>query len=101
MRGIEKDLFINLATHVIINSSGILSSESAVCVEFAEKQFEFFTNIEQYIINLKCKKKELHSKIEEILEYIESTHYNVAQGYEIYKMLRECRIKRKEKMKKA
>lgn len=35
-------------------------------------------------------------EIEDILDYIETTNYNVAQGYKIYRMLRERRQYRKE-----
>ncbi len=65
----------------------------------AERQLEFFTNIKQYIINLKCEKEQIDKEIEDILEYMESTHCNAVRGYKVYKMLRDRRMIRKKKIK--
>ena len=83
---------------IMVKKSVIFDDQEQDWIKIAEQQLEFFTNIKQYIINLKCDKEQLESDIEEILDCIENTHYNVAQGYKIYKMLRERRIQRKEKV---
>ena len=56
----------------------------------------FFADIKQYMTNLEIVKRNLDNEIEDILDYIESTNYNVAQGYKIYRMLRERRKQRKD-----
>lgn len=65
-------------------------------LQMAREQMIFFADIKQYMINLEIVKRNLDNEIEDILDYIESTNYNVAQGYKIYRMLRERRKHRKE-----
>lgn len=64
-------------------------------IKVAREQMVFFADIKQYMINLELVKKNLDAEIEDILDYIETTNYNVAQGYRIYRMLRERRVQRK------
>ena len=67
-------------------------------LQVAREQMIFFADIKQYMVNLELVKQNLDNEIEDILDYIESTNYNVAQGYKIYRMLRERRKQRKEVM---
>lgn len=67
-------------------------------IQVAREQMIFFTDIKQYMVNLELIRQNLDNEIEDILDYIESTNYNVAQGYKIYRMLRERRKQRKEVM---
>jgi len=65
-------------------------------IQLAREQMTFFADIKQYMVNLELVKRNLDNEIEDILDYIESTNYNVAQGYKIYRMLRERRKQRKD-----
>lgn len=65
-------------------------------LQMAREQMIFFADIKQYMTNLEIVKRNLDNEIEDILDYIESTNYNVAQGYKIYRMLRERRKQRKD-----
>ncbi len=67
--------------------------------QFAKQQVEFYANAEQYIYNLQTDINELENEIEEILSEMESTNYNAAQGYKVFKHLKELRNARKEKQK--
>lgn len=75
-----------------------LDGEQYDWLDIMQTQLKIFSNIKQHIVNLKCRKKELEVEIEEILTYIESTHYNAPQGYQVYKLLKERRQKRREIM---
>lgn len=54
---------------------------------------------EQYITNIQLDIDEIDDEIEEILLQTEDANYNVAQGYKVFKRLKELRIERKEKEK--
>lgn len=60
-------------------------------------QLGFFASVEQYIINLKIDISELDAKIEELMVQCEDTSCNIAQGYKMFKELRELRLQRKKK----
>lgn len=66
---------------------------------FAKLQQNFYGNAEQYMVNLQIEVGELENKIEDLLEQIESANYNVAQGYKVFKQLKELRVFKKEKVK--
>lgn len=63
------------------------------------QHMEFYSNIEQYISNLKIEQEKLEREIEELLVFMEENNCNAAQGFKLYKFLRERRIRRKEIMK--
>lgn len=110
----------NLPTHVVIRDFAGLAQTSAVCLEqiktIDKSRLENYCGnignkmmqeIEQAICislgtkrdtnyELEIVKRNLDNEIEDILDYIESTNYNVAQGYKIYRMLRERRKQRKD-----
>lgn len=68
-------------------------------VSFARQQAEFYRNVGQYIINLQIDIKELDAEIENILLEIEDANCNVAQGYKVFKRLKELRLEKKVKIK--
>ena len=68
-------------------------------VSFARQQAEFYRNAGQYIINLQIDIKELDTEIENILLEIEDANCNVAQGYKVFKRLKELRLEKKAKIK--
>lgn len=64
---------------------------------FARQQAEFYRNAEQYIGNLRMAIREIDQEIEEILLETEDANCNVAQGYKVFKRLKELRLERKAK----
>ncbi len=66
---------------------------------FAKQQAEFYKNAGQYITNLQLDIRELEDEIEAILLKTEDAHCNAAQGYKVFKRLRELRIEKKAKTK--
>lgn len=68
-------------------------------LQFARQQAEFYRNAGAYIRNLQIDIREIDDEIEEILEGTEEANCNVAQGYKIFKRLKELRLERKAKAK--
>ena len=66
---------------------------------FAREQLDFYKNIPQYMVNLKLEIEAIDSEIEETLLQTEDANYNVAQGYKVFKELKDLRNERKEKQK--
>lgn len=66
-------------------------------LSFARQQAEFYRNAGQYITNLQMDMKEIDAKIEDILLETEDANCNVAQGYKIFKRLKELRLEKKAK----
>lgn len=64
-------------------------------LEMARQQMSFFGNIGQYIINLKLDIAEIDNAIDEIMNTIENDIRNAAEGYKVYRSLREHRIRRR------
>lgn len=64
---------------------------------FARQQAEFYRNAAAYIRNLQMDLDELDHRIEEVLEMSENLNCNVAQGYKVFKCLKELRLKKREK----
>ena len=68
-------------------------------LSFARQQVEFYRNAGDYINNLQLDIKEIDEEIENILEGTEDANCNVAQGYKVFKRLKELRLERKAKAK--
>ena len=66
-------------------------------LSFARQQAEFYRNAGQYITNLQMDMKEIDAEIEDILLETEDANCNVAQGYKIFKRLKELRLEKKAK----
>ncbi len=64
---------------------------------FARQQAEFYRNAGQYIINLRIDMKEIDDEIEAVLVETEEANCNVAQGYKVFKRLKELRLEKKAK----
>lgn len=64
---------------------------------FARQQAEFYRNAGQYISNLRIMIQEIDLEIEDILQETEVANCNVAQGYKVFKRLKELRLERKAK----
>lgn len=68
-------------------------------LQIASGHMDFYSNIRQYISNLKLEQEKLEREIEELLEFMEENNCNAAQGFKLYKFLRERRVRRKEIIK--
>lgn len=66
-------------------------------LSFAKQQAEFYRNAGQYITNLKIDIREIDDEIENILLETEDANCNVAQGYKVFKRLKELRLEKKAK----
>jgi hypothetical protein len=64
---------------------------------FARQQMEFYRNAGQYMDNLQIEINTIDEEIEDVMEKIEDANYNVAQGYKVFKELKDLRNERKEK----
>lgn len=64
---------------------------------FARQQAEFYRNAGQYVSNLQMDINELDEAIEDILCQTEEANCNVAQGYKVFKRLKDLRLERKAK----
>jgi len=67
--------------------------------QFAKQQADFYANAEQYIYNLQTDIDEIDAEIEQVFNEIENANYNVAQGYKVFKHLKELRNAKKAKQK--
>ena len=68
-------------------------------LSFAKQQLEFYRNAGQYIRNLQLEINEIDEEIEDILLETEDANCNVAQGYTVFKRLKELRLAKKAKSK--
>lgn len=66
-------------------------------LEFARQQADFYRNARQHMTNLKLDIAEIDDEIESILMETEDENCNVAQGYKVFKRLKELRLERKSK----
>lgn len=65
------------------------------------QQLRFWQDIEVKTSLIKTEIARLDDEINSILNYIEDTTYNAAQGYKVYKVLRDKQIERKALMKEV
>ena len=64
---------------------------------FARQQADFYRNAGQHMTNLRVDIAEIDDEIESILIETEDANCNVAQGYKVFKRLKELRLERKSK----
>lgn len=65
------------------------------------QQLRFWQDIEVKVSLIKNEIGRLDEEINSILNYIEETTYNAAQGYKVYKVLRDKQVERKALMKEV
>lgn len=68
-------------------------------MSFAKQQAEFYRHAGQYINNLQIDIHEIEEEIEDVLLKTEDANCNVAQGYKVFKKLKELRLEKKAKEK--
>ena len=65
-------------------------------LELARSQAIFFANIEQHVCNLQLDVQSIDREISTILESIEKGSYNCVQGYQVFRQLKDLRVRRKD-----
>lgn len=65
------------------------------------QKLRFWQDIGAKVSLIKADINRLNEEINSILNYIEETNYNAAQGYKVYKVLRDKQIERKQLIKEA
>lgn len=65
------------------------------------QQLRFWQDIEVKVSLLKSEISRLDDEINSVLNYIEETNYNAAQGYKVYKVLRDKQVERKALVKEV
>lgn len=109
MEQVDKALILSLG---IKNTevTGIAPVEECIAEEPYEKlsifqymgeQLRFWQDLEIKQNLIKIEIKRLDEEINSILNYIENTNYNAAQGYKVYKVLREKQTERKKLIKEV
>ncbi len=68
-------------------------------LEMIQSQQLFFSNVQQYVINIELELDAINEAIEDTLNRIENANYNVTQGYRVFKELKDLRNEKKEKEK--
>lgn len=79
----------------------VIQEEPISAYRFLQEQVIFWNNITIKLAAMKNDVSQLEEEIESILNFIEDTTYNAAQGYRVYKLLRDKRAERKKMLKKV
>lgn len=106
MEEVDKALIIslgikseNLDNVVSMVESEVVVEEPQVTIsafQFMGEQLRFWQDINIRIKMMHTGMEKLDEEINSILNYIEGTAYNAAQGYKVYKVLREKQTERKQ-----
>ena len=75
--------------------------ESLSIFQYMGQQLRFWQDIEAKVSLIKADISRLNEEINSILNYIEETNYNAAQGYKVYKVLRDKQLERKALIKEV
>lgn len=81
----------------LIRRETIFDGKENDWMEFALQQAEFYRNVGQYIVNIRIDIEEIQQEILDLMDEIDSSNCNVAQGYKLFKRLKDLRILRKKK----
>lgn len=63
---------------------------------YIENLISFSSQLKQYRVNLNYMLSEVDKEICDIMHYIEFYNLDAAKGYKVYKMLKDCRLKRRK-----
>lgn len=64
--------------------------------EYVEELISFSSQLRQYRLNLNYMLSEVDKEICDIMHYIEFYNLDAAKGYKTYKMLKDCRLRRRK-----
>ena len=110
MEQVDKALLISLGIKETDLSNMVEAEEKEVDEEPQEtlsifqsmgKQLRFWQDIEVKVSLIKKEISRLDDEINSILNYIEETNYNAAQGYKVYRVLRDKQVERKALVKEV
>lgn len=94
-----KDVDFDSLDDVVIEES--IMSNVTEAYSFMQNQMMFYNSLKVRISTMRSDIEKLEAEVESILNFIEDTSFNVAQGYKMYKVLREKRTQRKEILKEV
>ncbi len=98
--GIKKTDLPEVVENVETNVTEV-EQETPDIFQHMGQQLRFWQDIEVRISLIKAEIARLDDEINSVLNYIEDTHYNVAQGYKVYKVLRNKQMERKALVKEV
>lgn len=76
--------------------------QSAISIfQYMGEQLRFWQDIEAKVSLIKAEIARLDEEINSIMNYIEETSFNAAQGYKVYKVLRDKQVERKSLVKEV
>lgn len=110
MEEVDKALVISLGIKNVDASNVIAIPDNEVIEEPQEtvsifqhmgEQLRFWQDVEVKVSLIKTEISRLDDEINSILNYIEDTTYNAAQGYKVYKVLRDKQTERKTLLKEV
>lgn len=81
-----------------VKKTTIFDGENFDFAAFARRQEAFYRDLEQYSINLNIELDEIDEELDATMNEIENANYNVAQGYKVFKHLKDLREQRRYKM---
>lgn len=84
-----------------VETPEIVQEEPVSAYRFLQEQVIFWNNINIKLTAMKSDVSQLEEEIESVLNFIEDTTYNAAQGYRVYKLLRDKRAERKKILKEV
>ena len=64
--------------------------------DYIEDLIGFSSQLKQYRVNLNYMLSEVDKEICDIMHYIEFNNLDAAKGYKVYKMLKDCRLRRRK-----
>lgn len=73
----------------------VFDGKSNNWIAFARQQVQFYENVKQYMINLQMDIQDIGSRLEEILNTVEMSNANAAQGYRLFKTIKDLRVQKK------
>lgn len=110
MEQVDKALVLSLGIRNIDTICESVTEEAEIVEEPQEtisifqymgQELRFWQDVEAKVSLIKADISRLNEEINSILNYIEATNYNAAQGYKVYKVLRDKQIERKGLIKEV
>jgi mRNA interferase MazF len=97
IKGTEIDSNVEVEEHEVTPEP----QETLSIFQSMGQQLRFWQDIEVKVSLIKNEISRLDDEINSVLNYIEETSYNAAQGYKVYKVLRDKQVERKALVKEV
>ncbi len=110
MEQVDKALAVSLGMKDVESIEAVPTEEKTAVEEVQEtittfqymgEQLRFWQDMEVKISLIKTEIARLDDEINSIMNYIEETSYNAAQGYKVYRVLKDKQTERKELLKEV